>query len=276
MSSITSFDSQSVRAWTDPQDDTSARIPFPSAFVLPPRLPLGIRQLDIDNDANIRARTMANNITSQSADYHVMTWGGTKLYSGIVNSLNLAPYNLEFSSGEVTRDLKGADDPTSVRVDFERPFISPPTVIVFFSHIDLDQNYNWRLKTSATHIDQEGFTLNIETWWDTILYEAKVSWIAYPSDRPEVWSTSVNTMEVRPYDRPQTTASKAVTFPTSAGFYKKPRIFVGFNWFDINCKHNFRLRAYVDNVHVGGLTWHIDTWSDSIVYSAGASIIAIR
>jgi hypothetical protein len=276
MSTISQFDTQSVRLWNKPQPDTHGTVRFPRSFVAPPRLPVGFRQLDIDRGANIRAKATIDNIRNDSADYHITSWADTTLYSGIVDSLNLAPGNLEFLTGEHMRNLiQNPNAPSSVRINFERPFVTPPKVAVFFNLVDLDKSKNWRLKTTATNIDTKGFTLNIETWADTILYAAQACWVAYPEDREHIWSTSVNTMDVRAWDKPQATQSKAVTFG-NVEFWKTPNVFMALNQFDFETGHNLRVRAYADNVSTSGLTWHIDSWADTVLYSTGVTILAVN
>lgn len=276
MSTVSQFDTQSIRLRNKPQHDTFIQVSFQRPFVAPPRLPHGIRQLDISSDAEIRVKSTINDITEASAVCHIDSWHDSTLYSGAVNSLNLAPANLEFQNGEHTRSLTAnPQDPASTRINFERPFVTPPKVVVFFNLIDLDKGRNWRLKTSATGIDEKGFTLNIETWDDTILNAAGVGWIAYPEDRTHIFSTSVDTAEVRSWKTPQTQTSKAISFG-DVEFWKNPNVFVALNKFDLGRGHNFRLTAFVDHVTQQGLTWHLDSWDDTVLYSAGASILAVN
>ncbi|KAF8641278.1 hypothetical protein AX16_010057 [Volvariella volvacea WC 439] len=272
MSTVTQFDTQAVRLWNQPQSDTSAEVKFPRTFVAPPRLPYGLRWLDVSRTANIRVRSGISGIKNDSATYRVSSWDDTILFSGIINSLNLAPANLDILNGEHTRSRA---DASSVRINFERPFVTPPKVVVFFTHFDLDKSRNWRLKTIATNIDTRGFTLTIDTWGDTFFYGATAGWIAYPEDREHIFSTSVNTMDVRPWNQPQLKHSKVISFG-DVEFWKNPSVFVGLNFFDFGCQANFRLNAYVDGVTTSGLTWHIDSWGDSVLYSAGVSIIAVN
>jgi len=276
MTTVSQFDTQSVRPWNKPQPDTHEVIKFPRAFVAPPRLPAGFRELDIDHKANIRARLQIDNIRKDQADYHVISWADTTLYSGIVDSLNLAPANLEFLWGEHERNLlQNPSAPSAVRINFNRPFVTPPKIAVFFSLVDLDKNHNWRLKTYPTSIDANGFTLNIETWADTILYSARVAWVAYPEDREHIFSTSVNTMDVRPWNQPQLQQSKAITFG-NVEFWRPPTVFMGLNQMDFDHNHNLRVKAYPENITTTGLTWHIDAWADTVLYSTGVTIIAVN
>ena len=251
-----------------PNDITSY---YSHPFVGRPRLPNGIRHLDMDKNHPIRIKSAIPFFTKDWVNCRFITWDGAKLYRGIGDVFALAPCDLDFLTGEhMRRDTKL---PASVRINFERPFITPPKVVVFFNQIEFDRNRNWRAVTTATDIDVKGFTLNIETWADTILHCAQTCWIAYPEDRKNIFSTSVNTMEIRPWNQPQHVTNKEISF-NSIEFFKKPSVFIALNHLDIDCKANLRINAYVDNITTTGLTWHIDTFSDSVLYAAGASIIA--
>jgi hypothetical protein len=218
------FNTQTDKAQkTNPRPDTQSTLKFPCPFVALPRLPHGIRALDINNNANIRAKSTIQYFTKTWADCHITAWDDTTLYSGIDHVFALAPNNLEFLTGEHMRNLlANPNDPESVRINFDRPFTTPPKVVVFLNYIDLDKNHNWRLAASASDIGVNGFTLKISTWADTILYAAQACWIAYPEDREHIFSTSINTTDVRPWSSPQLQQSKAIAFDTIE-FWKNPR-----------------------------------------------------
>ena len=276
MPTLCEFSTWSIHPGANPCTDTRAIISFPRSFVTLPRVPHGFRALDISKSAHIRAKSTIQSFTKFWADCHITTWHETVLHGGVDQIFVLAPNNLDFLTGEHMRSL--VVDPASspsVSVNFERPFPTPPKVVVFFNYIDLNKNHNWRLKTTATDIDANGFTLSIETWGDTILYAAQACWIAYPEDREHIFSTSFNTTEVRPSYLPQHKQSKAIEF-NGVEFWKDPSVFITLNSFDIDCKANFRIKAHVDNVSKTGLVWHIDSWADTVLYSAGASIIAFN
>lgn len=251
---------------------STKNVHFSHPLVAPPRLLHGLRELDIDKRTAIRVQSTNQYISNAWADCHITTWLGTTLYSAASDVFVLPPADMQYLTGQHGR---GTDDDASVRIDFERPFITPPKVVVFFNFIDLDPNYNWRLSTSATDIDVNGFTLTIGTWGNTIIYGAKACWVAYPEDEKHIFSMSANTNDVRSWKQPQLQQSKSITFE-NVEFWKNPTVFVALNSFDIDCRANFRIKAYVDNVSRTGLVWHIDTWADTILYSAGASIIAFN
>ncbi|KAG9037655.1 hypothetical protein FS837_001405, partial [Tulasnella sp. UAMH 9824] len=74
---------------------------------------------------------------------------------------------------------------------------------------------------------------------------------------------------------PQTQTHKDISFQRVT-FWKKPTVFVALNSIDISTETNLRIRAYVDNVTTGGLTWHIDSWADTKLWSGGISYIAFN
>ncbi|KAG6377579.1 hypothetical protein JVT61DRAFT_15397 [Boletus reticuloceps] len=266
------FDTQTIHPSANPQTDTRTTVCFPRQLVARPRLSHGIRALDVDKNANIRIRSTLPYFTNTWVDCHVETWCDTTLYWGIDDIFVLTPADLDFLTGEHMRE---SHNPSTVRINFERPFVTPPKVVVFLNLIDLDNNYSWRLSVSASNIDRSGFTLHIETWGDTILYYARACWIAYPEDREHIFSTSVNTMDLNPgsVTKPQPKHSRDITFDT-VGFWKNPSVFVALNFLDVDCKANLRINSYVDGVTKTGLACHIDSWDDTVLYAAGVSIIA--
>jgi hypothetical protein len=247
---------------------------YPRPFVARPRLPHGIRYLDMDKDRPILVKSVIPFFTKDWVNCRFIAWEGAKLYRGIEDVFALAPCDLDFLTGEHMRHLwQDPSSPASVRIEFERPFVTPPKVVVFFNRIEFERKPNWHVVTTATDIDVNGFTLNIETWADTILHCAQTCWIAYPEDRKHIFSTSVSTLDVRPWNQARDQTSKEISF-NSIEFFKKPSVFIALNHLDMDCKANLRINAYVDGITTTGLTWHIDTFSDSVLYAAGATIIA--
>ncbi|KAH9013636.1 hypothetical protein EDB83DRAFT_288058 [Lactarius deliciosus] len=266
---LCSFDTQT--------QGTETTLGFPRPFVARPRgLAHGIRHLDMNKDRPIIVRSEILISTKDWINCRFLTWNGSVLYRGISDVFALAPSDLDFLIGEHMRHpRKDPPAPASVRIDFERPFVTPPKVVVFFNHLEFDRNHNWRVLTTASDIDVNGFTLNIETWSDTILHYAQTCWIAYPEDREHIFSTSVSTLDVRPVKKQQHDHSKEISF-NSVEFFKKPSVFFALNYLDIDCKGNPRVDAYVDDISTTRLVWHINSWHDTVLYAAGATIIAFN
>ncbi|PWW79472.1 hypothetical protein C7212DRAFT_275641 [Tuber magnatum] len=267
-----------VRSPKTPWKETSKDITFSEPFVAPPRLPIGLKCLDVSKDSNIRVAASAANITKDSFKGSLNAWADTILYSAGASWLELAPGYLEYQTGVFsTTDDHSYNKPqleTSRRINFERSFVTAPKVIVFLRHLDIDKNRNCRVLTKASGIDAKGFTIHINGWSDSILYSASAGWIAYPEDRPYVFSCTAHTMDVRPPNKPQLKNSKRIDFD-GLKFWETPKIFMAINSLDFSCKANLRIEVKATDVTQTGLTWHMESWSDSIFFSAGVSILAV-
>jgi hypothetical protein len=261
-------------------DITEKSINFPRPFVGRPRLAHGLREKDITNDEKT---STYQNITRSSADRNIITWAESNLLSTAVDVLALSPSDC-ILTGEHMRCLRtNPSAPAYVRINFERPFQTPPKVAVFLNYVELEKSCDWRVQTFALDIDVDGFVLFVGTDpnLDAGFYAARVGWIAYPEDRANIFSTSISTLDVRPVNQPKLRTRREISFDSSEfrgrpTFRKTPSAFIGLNSFNIDCHSNIRVNAYVDNVTTSGLAWHLDSWADSIVYSAGATIIAFN
>jgi hypothetical protein len=281
MSAVGKYNTEETRAWNAPTAETHKTIDFSKPFVAPPGLPLGLNTLDIDKGHNIRVKSYTSDITKTNFVAHVDSWADTVLYSAGVSWLDLAPGDLEYQTGLFsTTDDHPWNAPqalTSRRINFARPFVTPPKVISYLHSLDMANTANWRVKTTVSDIDAKGFTIHVDTWGDTVLYLGGAAWIAYPEDRPFVYSGTANIQDVRAWNAPAQANSKAIDFGNpNPPFWKTPSVFVALNSIDIDKKANLRIRAYVDNVSTNGLTWHIDSWGDTVLYSAGISYLCVE
>jgi len=68
----------------------------------------------------------------------------------------------------------------SVQVTFEEPFETQPVVMVALKRFDLgDFKSNiHRIGTRAENVSLKGFQLYFETWYESLVFDAAVSWIA--------------------------------------------------------------------------------------------------
>jgi hypothetical protein len=63
-------------------------------------------------------------------------------------------------------------------VVFERPFSAPPVVQLGVVGLDASKDHNLRLRVRAEDITPSGFTLVVETWLHSQLWNVDVSWLA--------------------------------------------------------------------------------------------------
>ncbi|KIO25276.1 hypothetical protein M407DRAFT_75936 [Tulasnella calospora MUT 4182] len=276
MSAVSSFNTQEVHLWNNPQEQTSKTLNLPQTYVAPPRCVVGLNSLDMQSGTNIRVRAYDDGVDSQRYTAHIDTWAGTTLYSASIDTLVLKPGNLDILSGQFSTE---EDHPwnqpkvaTSRRINFERPFVTPPKVLCFLKQFDTGSGSSTRVRTYTSDIDAKGFTIHIDTWADSILYSATSSWVAYPEDKDYIFSGTANIMDIRPWQDPQPQNHKDISFQGTQ-FFKKPTVFVALNSIDISAETNLRIRAYCDNVTTGGMTWHMDSWADTKLWSAGMSYL---
>jgi hypothetical protein len=275
---IAAFNTLEVRPWDKPSLEAVKRQGFPAEYPNPPSLAVGLNWFDIDKNTNIRVKAYADKIGKKSADLHINTWHDTTLYSAGCTWLRVAANDPDFQTGQFSTE---EDHPwnqpqllTSRQITFNKPYSSPPKIVVWLNQLDMDRNKNWRIAAKATNITTTGFTIHIDTWGDTVLYSATAAWFAYPSDKAGVASGAYSTQDVRPWNQPQLTNNGRVGFPAGT-FQKDPTVLIAFNSFDVDCSRNLRLKLSADSVSKDGLNWHIDSWYDTILYSAGASYVAL-
>jgi len=269
------WNTMQVRAWDKPQLLNSGDVPVPNHDI---GFPLGFNWLDLDKGANLRTKGYADNQSANSVRLHLDAWADTTLYSAGLTWLDICKNDRDFQWGTfVTTEDHPWDKPkmqTSRNIKFAKPYAEPPKVVVWLNEIDLDKNHNWRVKCFADNITKDGFTLHCDTWADTILYSAGATWIAHPSNRSNITSGSYNTMDVRPWDQPRATNGKSINFDKK--FQKTPLVLTGLNTFDIGNTANLRIRALLSNISSTGMTWNVDCWADTTLYSGGCNYLVIQ
>lgn len=162
------------------------------------------------------------------------------------------------------------------QITFKRKFAVAPTCIVWLTGFDFLKGKNFRIKAEVIDITTTGFNIKIGTWYDSVLYWAAASWIAYYPDSPRIKSGSYNTNEVRPWNKPQLSDSGQAKFSGSP-FPWAPLLFVGVNMFDIAADKgtSMRWKATTSDVTKDGFVWHLDSWYDTCKYSMGGSYLAL-
>lgn len=272
------FNTLELRPWNKPTLSNKQTKFFWKQYPSAPRVPLGLTSLDIGHEHNIRITAAAADITQEKFTCSLNAWGDTVLYSASLTYLEAGP-SFEylrtgtFSTTEVGK-WQDHKPQNSKRINFARPFQGqqPPKVVCWLTTVDMDKDKNWRIKTYATDIDPRGFTVHIDSWDDTIMYQAAVTWLAYPADQPNVASGTFSTDDVRPANNPQQENTATVKF--AKGFGKTPKLTMALSGFDYDCKKNLRLRLSNSAVTPTGVTWHLQAWVDSIMYRASASYFA--
>ena len=126
-----------------------------------------------------------------------------------------------------------------------------------------------RIKAHADNITCSQFTIHADSWADTLLYGARVSWLKIPKSKTDIQCGLFDTLTVRSWDKPGNVV-KTIQFATA--FDRTPTVFVGLTGFDIS--DNWRIHVYVDGVTKTSFKIHVDTSGSSKLYAAWVSWVA--
>ena len=245
---------------------------FEPAFTAPPNMAIGLSRIDMSCKANMAVAATFDEVTASSAHVAVSTWDTSVLYGGAASWVEAESSNSQWQFGTFdTQEQRGRNDTSSQTakktIYFAEPYDEPPIVVVALKLIDLDKDKDWRVRTYATDVSEEKFTIHIDTWDDSILYAGAASWIAYPANLSSATSGSFTTK--------QGSAKNTDRFEIPKGkFVKKPTVRTFLNMIDIKCGTDLRIKTWVDQVGPNGLDWHADTWKDTQLRQAGLSILA--
>ena len=269
------FNTQQIRPWNQPQQTNETEVYLSKKYNQPPALAVGLNTLDIDASRNIRITAIAKNILQDKFTAGLNCWADTILYSAGMTWLEL-PRFLGFQTGAFsTQEVRPWNQPqlqNSKRINFATAFSSPPRVICFLTCLDMSKDSNWRASVYSTDIDKSGFTIHIDSWADTTFYSGSATWLAYPADTPNVTSGRFSTSDIRPWNQPWSDNSGTKSWGIQ--FSKVPKVFMALDQLDYQKGKNLRFRLSTSNVTQDGITWHLQTWADSVMYTTGASYFA--
>ena len=261
--------------WSSSAFDT-ATIHF--AVSLPSRFLLAVNHLDFGN--NLRLTSEVTGLNDQYATFSRHAWGTTSHFGSGLSWLRYPVRDLDVQCGTFkTTDDHPWSDPKEVTthtVLFSRKYEYPPRVVAWFHHIDTEQVKDLRVRVRAEDITRDGFILYVETWGDSILYTAAVSWLAHSVTRTDIATGTYSTESVRPRDSVALETVGNTSFEP-AQFSAPPRVFMGLKSIHMAQEYNWRLDTLrATNVTRDGMTWHFDTWGDSVLYSAEAAFVAFE
>lgn len=250
---------------------------FANPYSLPPALPLGFNKLDIGNNDNINVNAYPNNIQKDHFDIHIDSGSNATLNGVGCTWLEIDRNDLDFQFGKFnTTEDHPVSKPqalTSCVITFPRAYSAPPRVIVWLSAVNMSREKVWRLYTYTSDITATGFKIHIDSWYDTILYSATASWLAHSEGKSNVSSGSFGTWDVRPWNPPLLHTSGYVNFDNA--FAAPPQVMLVIKRIEIGNEHVLRLKVKASDISTAGMIWHLDGWSDTTVYSAEASYIAL-
>lgn len=295
------FSTTEVRPRSRPAQSTSRLIALPkNHYQKPPNLGAGFSALDLrGHDRPIRANLVADEISTETFRIAIETWGESVLYAASATWIEHKSDARECIFGEfdtqdgstdpaknatapkarMTRKNAVHTEPTPQQYSksffFPTPFKGPPQVVCWLNRLDLasGSDTDYKIRAYASDITDESFVAHLDTWDQGILNGAAMCWIAFPRDKKHVDSGIFSTHDVRKIYDPRAKNSKRVKFKQKFG--RKPTVLVALNEINMAGNADLRVKAYVDEVDHSGFRWHLDSWSESTLYAASASWIAL-
>jgi len=131
----------------------------------------------------------------------------------------------------------------------------PPQVVTCLNMVDINgrPGDTLRIRSFADSISAEKFKLHIDSWDQTVLYDARVSWLKL-SDPTDIQCGTFCTKTVRPSNKP---GNVRATVEFSRLFPRPPTVFVGLSGFEVG--NNWQIHLYTSNVGCNGFDIHFDT-----------------
>jgi hypothetical protein len=101
-----------------------------------------------------------------------------QLRSGLGPLVQTGAFGASYTLSDWTLNTGMGQRTFSKRIAFAEPFAKAPQVTLGIVNLDVDRNLNTRVGVTATAIDTTGFTVNIGTWSDSMIYGTTVNWTA--------------------------------------------------------------------------------------------------
>ncbi|KAL8404171.1 hypothetical protein RB594_009147 [Gaeumannomyces avenae] len=178
------FSTHDDHAWDKPQPNTPRRISFERPYHAPPKVVVWLNQLDMAHDKNWRVMATATDVDAKGFTLHLDTWSNTTLYAAKAAWIAYPADKAGVASGSYsTEDVRPWDKPqleNAGKANFPAgAFRDTPKVLIALNSLDIDCGKNLRLKLSADSVSKDGMTWHIDSWYDTKLYMAAASYIAF-------------------------------------------------------------------------------------------------
>lgn len=187
-----------------------------------------------------------------------------------------------FSTREVRPPLKLTTSTSRVIQFPSGHYKEPPNVAGGFKLLHLSHKApGVRANLVGSDITTKDFNITIETWDESILYEAEAQWIEHKFGSKECAFGQFDTRDVEGYpgeglDEGRQEWSKRCKFPASFKATEAPEVVCWLNRLDIESgkERNFRVNAYVTGVKADSAAFHLDTWGDCKLNGAALCWIA--
>ena len=138
----------------------SKNITFPRPTSDPPRLVIGLNQIDIRAGTKYRVSTSTDNITTTGFTAHINTWSNTTLYNATISWLKLSAADPDFQCGTTT-----VENANQHRVLFDWKFDVTPIVCIALTGFKFSKDA--KISIYADHVEWTGYQDDVDkTSWE--------------------------------------------------------------------------------------------------------------
>ncbi|GJE84074.1 H-type lectin domain-containing protein [Phanerochaete sordida] len=166
------------------QQSTSRRITFERRYIVQPKVTVWLTAVNCGPDKNPRVRVWADDITREGFTIHVDTWGDTDLWSAGASWLAHSGVRTDVRSGTFQiQDVRLSGTPDSKtrgRVSWGAPRMEkPPRVFAALNMLEFEAGKYCRLSLYTSDVTTTGMSWNLDTWLDTVCYQAGGTFFAF-------------------------------------------------------------------------------------------------
>ncbi|KAH6604050.1 hypothetical protein Trco_007496 [Trichoderma cornu-damae] len=246
--------------------DNDLMVHFSYASV--PGFAVGFNFLDFDKPGNVQVKSVVKALLPSQALFGLEFEDDDIQHASGVSWFAFPSEDTDLQTGSHTTKRSDVEQ----RILFKHKYSSPPTVLVFFSTLDIKKSANCHVETLASNVTTDSFTLKIKS--SIRVSEITVSWIALPPNKSGIAAGTISTKEIKSSGTSSAT-NKQGTVKFSPSLSKSPSIFLALSMLDIDRNAPTRVRLSSSNVSKSGMDWHIDSWGGSTLRAAAATYIAI-
>lgn len=162
-------------------------------------------------------------------------------------------------------------------VFFKRPYATPPKVVVWIHAFDFGASAGWRLNAFPTNIRGKGFTVNVNSWSNTILYSANVSWVAWPAEEKGV-TGNYWTPTMKRINGTAEVANAGFTntswIPFNQGVKRRtfPELMMGFSQVDVAASKTGMKLAVENGIASDGVNCTVRSFGNVTVWTTGLKV----
>ncbi|KAH6906447.1 hypothetical protein BKA70DRAFT_1563759 [Coprinopsis sp. MPI-PUGE-AT-0042] len=292
---------QDISIIPNPSPDSQSPGRLPNFATQIPTILLGISRMSVTSHADdIQVLSYVSNVDPDGFRLHFDTFGRTLLYNGRLNWMAISPHHrclpltaeviqCGVADSQSTQPRKLGRRYTKQRVSFRKAYGRTPNVFSCLAGLNVggSGSTHWDIRTFATNIDREGFTLNIEKTRDSeqdvnkVVANAQISWMAFPSggiagQKMACGEFHLSEGEMRLEEDQHRHVRWRGQLSFTETFTSAPKVFVALTSFDVDRSTHIRLLLAIENITREGMEWKVTSWDGTIVYSATFAYLAVE